>query len=157
MSIPAIRPATQDDLEYVAHHMREADRMEVAARSGRTPIESLRMGYERSTPHAYAGVDPNDLPMCIFGVVSDPNNLAGAVWLLGTDEIVKQRYRFLRESRGFLSELLERWPLLHNLCDQRNRVHIRWLQWMGFEFHSVVHVGEENLPFYYFSKRNSNV
>ena len=62
---------------------------------------------------------------------------AGKIWLLGTDQLVKDRInciRFLRQARTEVDRLMGRYEVLFNVMDARNVVHRRWLQWMGFTF-----------------------
>lgn len=112
--------------------LREADLMELKA-LGVTPRESLIRGYEISAPCLTVTVD--GLPAAMFGVSPDPNNpMAGFVWLLGTDDLMKVSRQFLRESVKWLDLLGERFHVLANAVHQDNTIHIRWLRWIGFSF-----------------------
>jgi len=83
----------------------------------------------------------------MFGVV--PEGKFGTVWLLGTDEIFTHASRdFLRLSKEWLSEVSAPFESVGNLVDARNTVHIRWLEWLGFEFIGVQsEFGVEKRPF----------
>jgi len=63
----------------------------------------------------------------------------------------KDKRTFLRQSKIELRKILKEYPVLFNVVDSRNEVHVRWLQWMGFTFikkHSEY--GPEKRPFYEF-------
>ena len=75
-------------------------------------------------------------PMGMWGVVPQEEGV-GRIWLLGTDEMVDDpanRLRFLREAKGYLAKVGERYQVLFNCADARNVVHVKWLRWMGFTF-----------------------
>jgi len=44
------------------------------------------------------------------------------------------RRTFLKESKAQLAKLHEQYPVLFNVVDARNEVHVRWLRYMGFTF-----------------------
>ena len=132
------------DWEYVATHMRAADRAELTA-LGMDPGYSLVNGIELS--ELAFTVRTSGRPAAIFGVTKP-----GAVWLLGTDGIVAHRYWFLRNSSRWTELLHTVNPVLWNWVDKRNVVHINWLRWLGFSFHEEAPLGRNDEPFLYFSK-----
>jgi hypothetical protein len=113
--------------------MRQADRDEVFASSGRSPLWCLVQSYRRSSICMVALVDGQ--PEVIFGA-GDINILTatGAPWLLGSDAVVKYRVEFLRQSVHWREQLLRRYAVLRNVVDCRNKVAVRWLRWLGFSF-----------------------
>lgn len=113
--------------------MRQADREEIDAISGRTPVEALRLSFQKST-RAWTGL-VNGRPEVMFGA-GDINILTGvgAAWLLGTDAVEVHQRRFLRESLHWRDQLFERYSVLRNFVDTRNVVSIRWLRWLGATF-----------------------
>lgn len=125
------RPARYGDVLSVALRLRDADRAELRAASGLTPIEALELSYSL-TENPHVGVDDDDKPICIGGVV--PHGERGAIWLLATPDVERLRIPFLRASRGWVERLQRTYPLLTNAVDERNTVHIEWLKWLGFTF-----------------------
>lgn len=125
-----VREFQESDATYVAAHLRDADRAEIAAHSGRLPVDAI-MGSARHSDLALTVCDATSTPAAVFGVAP-----GGCIWLLGTDALVQPPLakQFLRECRRHVALLQERYPLLHNVIDARNVVHIRWLRWMGFVF-----------------------
>lgn len=111
--------------------MRQADRDEVLAASGRSPADALIFSLRKSS-HAWTAMI-DGVPEVMFGV-GDLNVLAGvgAPWLLGTDAVERHYVAFLRCSVGFRDQLLRRYSTLRNFVDARNRASIRWLRWLGF-------------------------
>lgn len=139
MTKPDIRivPAKPEHIRTIAKRMRQADRDEVHAASGRSPGSALVYSLRKSTV-AYTGL-VNGRPEVMFGV-GDLNILAGvgAPWLLGTDVIEKNAVAFLRLNVGFLVQLSQRYEVLRNFVDDRNAVSIRWLRWLGFKLFDPV-------------------
>ena len=63
----------------------------------------------------------------------------------------RDKRTFLRRSKVELDKIIQEYPVLFNVVDARNKIHVRWLQWMGFTFikkHSEY--GPEGRLFYEF-------
>jgi hypothetical protein len=129
-----VREVQDGDVGYVARKMRDADRREVAAATGREPFEALETSIYMSRI-ACSIVDATDVPVAIFGV-AEADDVTGIVWLLGTDDLTRGKLgrQFLRECRFYLDRLHDHWPLLTNCVDERNTVHASWLRWVGCTF-----------------------
>jgi hypothetical protein len=111
--------------------MREADKVEVMASCGRSPVDALYESVYGSTRCWTGMVD--DKPAFIFGVA--PLSLMGGVgspWLLGTDKVLEVKREFLENSKPYVAEMWLLFPTLKNFVDVRNKVSIRWLKWIGF-------------------------
>jgi hypothetical protein len=127
------RKSKLKDILAVANNMRAADVAEVHAASGREPKEVLLQCFFEGKP-CLTICDTNDMPVAMWGVVP-VSEMVGGVWLLGTDALVKDsktRMGFLRQARAAVDQVQEEYPVLANCVDARNKVHVRWLQWMGF-------------------------
>jgi hypothetical protein len=128
----SVRSATLADVYSMAPRLREADKSEIRAATGRDPLASLRDGLARSRS-CKVGLTPEGEPAVIWGVVPiDP--MVGGVWALATDQLSKHKIQFLRGSREHLEEMQKQFPLLMNVVDARNTLHIDWLKWLGFTF-----------------------
>ena len=149
-----IVPARAAHVRSIARRMRQADRDEVAAASGKTPGEALMFSLRKSSLAWTAIVDGR--PEVMFGV-GDLNILAGigAPWLLGTDAVERHYRQFLRRSVGWRGQLLARYPVLRNFVDDRNTVSKRWLEWLGFKLSDPVIFGGHT--FRSFELRSSDV
>lgn len=159
--IPYTRPAIPADIGSIAENLRQADKEEIQAASGKPPGLILGHSYLVSRPcMTLVGRDGN--PMGMWGVVPDGKYPeAGRIWLLGTDDLVEDslnRVRFLREAGHHLSSVAQRYQVLFNFMDARNVVHRRWLQWLGFVFVAEhPSYGAEGRSFLEFCKVASNV
>jgi hypothetical protein len=141
-----VRYTRPTDPAIVAFDMRQADRDEVAACSGLGPQEAVEVGYRLSTECFTVEAQSNGLPLAMFGYLLDP--IGARVWMLGSDHLFDYKWDFLKKSRKWVDYLQQQSPLLYNLIDQRNTVHIRWLQWLDFKFvRTVPHYGVQGLPF----------
>ena len=140
------RDATMDDLYHVSNNMRDADIAEVYASSGRYPWEALLRGFKVSTLCKAIVVD--DVPIAIYGASETSKDVA-AVWMLGTDDIIKYARPWLRQSKEAMDELHDVYPMLYSFVDARNEVHIKWLRWVGYTFVAEhKNYGHGQLPFY---------
>lgn len=148
----AIRPATIGDGIDLAPRLREADRLEIAAASGRPPAVELRHSLKVSA-EAWAGT-VDGVAACIFGV--GVLSLLGGIaspWLLGSDLIERHAFAFARRNRKMVRRWSEAFPVLSNFIDARNTVSIRWLGWLGFTILPPVPHGVAGLPFHPFEMR----
>lgn len=143
-------PATQELVDLLKGRLREADIKEVFAASGEDADRALQLGFQLSEL-CYVGL-LDDRPVTCFGarrtsMVSD----RGIVWLLGTDELVRVKRTFVKQSMGYVDILSNAFPVLENWVDIRNEFSIKWLRWCGFQFAEKPEpFGKFKLPFYHF-------
>jgi hypothetical protein len=139
----------------VARQMRQADLMEIQAVGTSSPYQALWNGYHYSQPNGYTLMF-DDKPVAMFGVgpKEDGDNRVGVIWLLGTDDITENPIHFLRISRKFLPTLMEPYDMVCNIVDARNKVHIKWMKWLGFKFIRKIKFGPENRDFWEFAEVN---
>lgn len=145
-----LTPTSVNDLDYIAPRLRQADRNECLAATGKEPLgilyQSLLLGDITLTMRT-----PEGKRVGLCGVAPSPFSDAGVVWMCATDAIMKHQMAFLRRSKAALDYLSADYDVLHNCVDARNTVHIKWLKWMGFSFinkHETY--GVEQRPFYEF-------
>lgn len=143
------RPSRLEDIERMAPRLREADLDELRAIGAYDPKVALMDGLN-SPDGCITAVTGDGEPAFMFGTVPHPmDDMVGFIWLLGTDEIEKNRMRFLRRSREFIDRFHSKYPILMNYTDVRNDVHHRWLRWCGFIFINKVSTFGGH-PFYEF-------
>lgn len=151
-----VRPSRVSDIHLVAANIRGADRAEIKATTGEPPLKALGKGYTESRPCLTVALSDTDEPVAMFGVVPVPGQdfpRVGAIWLLGTPEINKHVTQFLRESKQRLAEVCQGYDIVGNLIDDRNTLHISWLEWLGFKLiKSHDSFGVEGRPFTEFVK-----
>jgi hypothetical protein len=131
--------------------MREADRVEVMASHGHSPLDALTLGVSKSD-QVVTVLSPDGTPLVIIGVVSQSLlSDVGTIWLLGCDEALRYRRNFISEVPRVLSILFERYTMLENHVHVDNRVSIVWLKRIGFEMDEPVlfrNSGEYFMRFY---------
>jgi len=142
---------TVEDIEYISPRLRKADYEECKASTGCEPLDILLDSLEigdfcftlRPNDHSRVG---------LFGVCPSPlMDNAGIIWMVATDELLEYQMKFLRRSRKYIDILQEQYAVLHNCVDARNKLHIKWLKWMGFKFIKLHEkYGAEQKPFYEF-------
>jgi len=137
------------DIEKLAATMREADKREIAAVSGRSPVEVLQEGLDISTEVWTATL--NDRVLCMFGVVGERTEFIGArvgvAWLLTSELVDKAPKLFWKACQVELKNLLERWDVLYNAIDARHEKALRWATRLGFQFEPPQQGGVLGLSF----------
>lgn len=146
-----IRPATIEDAISLAPRLRKADLEELRATTDKTPeavlLESVGEGLETYS------AEQDGVVVALFGIDRFPNMDPdeAVVWMVGSDEAVKNKHDFLRAAREFLNSAHQRFPLLWNVIDARNTVHIKWLKRSGFiAIRRHERLGVEQRPFFEF-------
>lgn len=129
----AVRLSTAEDVTALAPRLRPADVQELLAAGSPSALAALQSGLDLSRP-CLSIVDDQDRVVTMFGVVPSGDPLVGFVWLLSSDALDHHKIKFLRHSREWLTHLHSHHPVLANMVDARNTVHIKWLQWLGFTF-----------------------
>lgn len=152
-----LRPTTVDDVAFLAPNLRQADREECLAATGREPLgpllDGLRMGDK-----TYTMVAPTGVPVGLLGVGKSIIPDAGVIWLSATPDIEKYQITFLRHSKAVLKQLQQDYLVLHNCVDARNELHIKWLKWMGFTFIAKHEKwGVQQRPFHEFVRMKQDV
>ena len=129
------RPSTLYDASAVAEGMRKEDVEECKAQSGACAKGTLLYCYMMSNP-CMTMVSRHGYPMGMWGVIPE-TKISGRIWMLGCQSMLEDssdKRTFLRESKIELDRLHKQYPVLFNVVDARNEIHVRWIQWMGFTF-----------------------
>ena len=74
----------------------------------------------------------------------------GVIWMLCTPDIQRYPITFAREAKRFVDSREE--PLLWNIVDCRNTVHLKLLRFLGFKFLRKLRHGPYNLEFIEFCR-----
>jgi hypothetical protein len=107
-------------------------------------------GFMLSEPPLTIVLD-GDIPVGMGGVVPLAPRV-GSIWLLGTDLMVASaKDLFLRQCHGWIDLFQKDYDVLTNVVHFRNKVHLRWLGWCGFEF--LEHLEINGHPFIRFERR----
>jgi hypothetical protein len=138
-----IHPITLEAAYKVASNLRPEDEREVREGHGLTPTIHIPL-YSQHGDCVYFTV-PNGETAGIAGV-----NENGSIWMLCTPSILKYPLTFAKESKRFVESRTE--PLLWNIADKRNTVHLKLLKFLGFKFLREVTHGPNNLSFIEFAR-----
>lgn len=139
-----IRNATRADSAYIAGHLRQADRDELAAGS-EMPELAVFASWQFSEICRVAC--RNGVPCLIFGLVAPLLGERGIVWALGTDDCDHLPVSMVRCGRQVVREFLKVKPLLENWCDARYEKSLRWLKHLGFTVEPPAPHGAKGMSF----------
>jgi hypothetical protein len=147
-----VRPTVVEDIQYVADNMRVEDVREVEA-TGFSPIDALNLGFNRSDI-CLTMVGKEGTPAGLLGVAPSPMKYCGLIWLLGTPGIVSNTHAFLKHSKPVLTQLYDhtQYELLYNFTHSANKLHHRWLKWLGFRAINSIMVEPSHELFYEFAR-----
>lgn len=147
-----IRDLQEGDLEYLAANLRSADVLEALFASGSADtFKSLQTSVDASDI-VRVGCGDGETPGVIWGAIRAHEN-GLVIWALGTNDIVKYRKTFMKESKEQLREFFEISPDIENLYNYTytgNRLHHLWLKHCGAEFLPEITYGKFQQSFYPF-------
>jgi len=138
-----IHPITKEAAYEVASNLLPEDFREVVDGYGVDPLEAIPQEALKSFCISFTVPDGRTAGLAGIG-----DN--GAIWMLCTPAIHDYPVLFARQAKRFIDSRTE--SILWNYVDKRNKVHLRLLKFLGFDFHQEVEFGPNNLPFIYFSK-----
>ncbi len=141
-----IHPATIEAALQVASNLLPDDRREVEEGHGLNPMEQLPLAVHRGSCVWFEV--PNGKTAGMAGVGPD-----GEVWMLCTPAILEYPITFAREAKRFIQSREE--PLLWNIVDKRNTVHLKLLKFLGFKFLREISHGPKQLSFIEFCRVRS--
>ncbi len=150
--MPYTRPSTVEDAHDLAPRLRIEDVRECAAMSGNHPLQSLLTAVLEGTEcQTIVGDDGEIIGM--FGIhhLPDFGENQACVWMMSSPSLSKIKRAFIERTGGILRGFHMKFPLLWNLVDARNDVHIHWLRRVGFVFiNRYDNFGPEQRTFYEF-------
>ena len=138
-----IHPATIEAALKVASNLLPDDRRELEEGHGLDPMEELPLAVHRGSCVWFEV--PNGKTAGMAGV--GPN---GEVWMLCTPAILEYPITFAREAKRFIESREE--DVLWNVVDKRNKVHLKLLKFLGFEFLEEISYGPKQLSFIEFCR-----
>ena len=138
-----IHPLTMKAALEVAFNLRPEDRREVEEGHGLNPMEELPLAVHRGSCVWFEV--PNGKTAGMAGVGPD-----GAIWMICTPAIKDYPHTFAKESKRFVESRTE--PLLWNVADRRNTVHLKLLKFLGFKFLRELKYGPNQLSFIEFCR-----
>ena len=138
-----IHPLTVEAAKEVASNLRPDDRREIEEGWGLVPMEHLPLAAENSSGVWFEV--PNGKTAGMAGV-----DEGGLIWMICTPAIHEYPLTFAREAKRFVESRTE--PLLWNIVDKRNTVHLKLLKFLGFKFLREISHGPNNLSFIEFCR-----
>ena len=126
----------------MASNLRPDDHRELTEGWGINPIQLAEIVQDGDSVWFEV---PNGKTAGMAGV--DPG---GIIWMLCTPAIHEYPVTFARESKRYVESRTE--PLLWNIVDKRNTVHLKLLKFLGFKFLREVSHGPNQLPFIEFCR-----
>ncbi len=138
-----IHPITLEAATEVASNLRPDDRREVEEGHGIDPM--LLPSLMSSNPSYVYFTVPDGKTAGMAGVGEDGN-----IWMLCTPDIHRYPITFAREAKRYVDNRPE--PLLWNIVDMRNTVHLKLLRFLGFKFLRKLNHGPNNVTFIEFCR-----
>lgn len=144
-----VRPAVLADVLELAPKMRTADREEIKASHGKTPLESLVIPFTFKKSETYTIIGTtNEGIVGMFGVTPTKDLEYGTAWLLSSEDLFKHTKQFIKECPYWVSKMSKGYTYIYNWVDRRNWKSLKWLQFLGFEpKEEVKQFGVGKLPF----------
>ena len=138
-----IHPITYEAALEVATNLRSDDRREVVEGHGLNPMILLPLAAEEGSAVYFTVPDGKTAGLAGVGD-------GGTIWMVCTPDIERYPITFAREAKRFVDSREE--PLLWNIVDCRNTVHLKLLKFLGFKFLRKVEHGPNNLQFIEFCR-----
>ena len=143
-----IEEATYDGALQVAVNLRSDDRREIQG-LGHNPFFSVLEGIANSDT-SVVFYNPQEVVAGIAGVCKDDDGF-GLVWMLCTRASEANPLAFVRHAKRWLASHTE-YPVLHNIADPRNVMHLKLLKLLGFKKLGYVSVGPRSRTYVEFAK-----
>ena len=143
MAKAEVLPITLEAALEVASNLRQEDYRELVEGHGYDPIEYAREVALEGTSIYFTM--PNGKTAGMGGISED-----GIIWMLCTPEIHKYPIAFVKLAKSYLKS--SKIPLVHNVVDARNTVHLKLLKHLGFKFLRTIKYGPNKLSFIEFCR-----
>ena len=129
-----VRPATIKDAIQLAPKVRVADREEIRASNGISPLEALVTPFsiDKSKNYTIVG-NLNEGVIGMFGACPTKDPAYGVAWLISSEDLFKHTKQFMKECPYWISQMGNGYEYLYNWIDRRNWKSMKWLQFLGFE------------------------
>ena len=138
-----LRKATLQDAIHVANNLRPEDQSELEG-MGFTPFQVVWGVLLCEDTFAFTNYE-NKLAG-VGGVIPDDEGNA-YIWVLCTPDIYSMGVTFFRHGKAYIDELTKPYKMVYAQCDQRNKIHHRFLKHAGFKALRTVSTGPYNLPY----------
>lgn len=145
-----IADASDREARAVAGCLRAADRAEIIAATGTDDVVAVvRRSVATSRVAHCAWAD--GAPAVLWGVApASWLSGTGVPWMVATPALETHWRAFLRRCRPEVAAMAAGFQVLRNHVDARNRLAVKWLEWLGFTAHAPQPFGPFGLPFHEF-------
>ena len=96
---------------------------------GVEPREGLEAAF-RASPLCWTIIEEEGQVLGMFGCADGAD--CGCPWLTTAPGIEKYRLRFIRQSRSYIAQMLDRHKTLISWAHHENKALLAWLKWGGF-------------------------
>ena len=131
-----IHKPSQSDIDLMVFMARDIDRFEFDVMSGKPFDVSLPELITRSGDTVSVAYVDGDL-VAIYGCCAPTVlSLDANPWMVATPAIAQKNVRrvFLENSAAQLRQMSASYTRLWNMVSADNKIAIRWLKWLGFQF-----------------------
>lgn len=142
-----IQPATVELAWQSSGLLRWEDKRELEG-LGHPPFYALPMSVAL-TKNPICFYNPDGDLSGFAGVVDEGNGI-GRVWMLTTPAVETMPILFFKEAKKWIEG--QKYTMLHNIMDPRNRMHGKLLHMLGFKRLCYVPVGPKRLTYVEFAK-----
>lgn len=148
------RAPLQEEVDYIADNMRNEDRDEVLAATGRYDMRALLVEALSFSSQRWVALSSGK-PVALFGV-GPANSKVGVPWMLVTHDVFqtpRASRALVAKGRWYIQRMLAEYQHLENYVDARNTRAVRWLEHLGFTVHPAEPYGPYEYPFHRFEMR----
>lgn len=138
----------EDDLSLLSVNLRPEDREETVILTGKEPYHTLRPELLRPPNVTFSIQDDDKKLLAMCGAMPHGREGAGIVWFLARPEIEQHALSLTKQAGAYLDILSIPYPMgLTALLWEKNEMHLRWSQAVGFTAQTIIEVGDDFEPF----------
>ena len=146
---PIIRRATDEDILTVCRGLRQGDIDEAMALYGVHPAFAIPLHHIPEETWACEGVTGPPGAHSLCGTAPTDLEGVGQIWMISLPFLTENKLPFLRFAPKVIEMFHEKYPILWNYIDARQKTHLQWLKFSGFQVIDYKpRWGVAGLPFY---------
>lgn len=135
--------------DFLSRPIRKEDIAEWLAAAGKHPEKLLPQAFRKGGPHIRALLHEDGRCLAVWGL----NVAQSTVWLIASEEVVRHAWKVNRRlGRKELALMAALRPTFDAFSHADNRLHHRWLEWLGFKLHTTGWIGMELFMHYRWSQ-----
>jgi hypothetical protein len=144
-----VRPWKASDVTDLSKRLGNAEVKELKAYGWLSSQEALTQSASRSELCYSVVEEPSGMVLAMFGCVRQETLLSrsACMWLLGSDDMYKIRFTFVKRSKQIINLFLERFSILWNVIDARCVGILKMLQSLGARLEPMTVNGNQFVKF----------